>query len=369
MAFIGVQFSEGDGTGVGLVLKEWLSPNKGNAWYPPYNKSSQFNKCLRTFELPDKATWELCAISKCHFATDDISKARRKLMLLEEQSDVQTEIDELPPKRKRKARCISSDDTDDDFISQKNFHPRPPPLQLNSNVNSQSQSSIAFNKSIALIHNTASESSVNLNKRISDGNSIITIRNTPSPTTSGCSTPITSNSRDINSVEDFKKLMTLLIHIRHQNDQILTRINQNSVSPLTVNQLPVDLPVHLPITTIEEIQKIENYLEDQNKLSALVSYFSSLGGKDIITKTNLILKRILSNSIAKEFSFLGTRNNKKCFSKLLLQKVVIEAVGVGSPSTTEVEICNAIKVWLKHSSQRLSHENRRKQHNDRLKLQ
>lgn len=57
-------------------------------------------------------------------------------------------------------------------------------------------------------------------------------------------------------------MVSLLLHIREQNFQILQWINkQYSSSSLTItSSLSEDFPVKLPVSSITDLQKIENYL-------------------------------------------------------------------------------------------------------------
>lgn len=65
----------------------------------------------------------LCVFFILFACKDDIDKAKRKLKLVEETSDLQTEAEEEPNfKRKRNNRYISTSDEDDGHIT-------PPPIK------------------------------------------------------------------------------------------------------------------------------------------------------------------------------------------------------------------------------------------------
>ncbi|CAH1962434.1 unnamed protein product [Acanthoscelides obtectus] len=64
--------------------------------------------------------------------------------------------------------------------------------------------------------------------------------------------------------------------------------------------------------------------------------FSKLGGRDISNRTNIILKRLISNNLAVSFNYLGTRQEKKAFKTSFLNKVVIRAVLSGTNATKKV---------------------------------
>lgn len=53
-----------------------------------------------------------------------------------------------------------------------------------------------------------------------------------------------------------------------------------------------------------------------------IAHFTSLGGKDIKTKTHKILKTVFSDVLAATFSFYGKRG-KEAFSELKINKAII----------------------------------------------
>ncbi|KAI4463125.1 hypothetical protein MML48_4g00005282 [Holotrichia oblita] len=92
--------------------------------------------------------------------------------------------------------------------------------------------------------------------------------------------------------------------IKEQNKQILHHINnKQDWGTNSINIL--DLHMELPLQKEEELNILENVLSDKEKLSALSSYLSSLGGRDTTALTNNILKRCLTNQLACKYSFRG----------------------------------------------------------------
>lgn len=53
-----------------------------------------------------------------------------------------------------------------------------------------------------------------------------------------------------------------------------------------------------------------------------MNYLSSIGGKDAPSMTNNLLRRCLTDGLAENFSFLGTRLNKKAFQDLQLKTAI-----------------------------------------------
>lgn len=52
-------------------------------------------------------------------------------------------------------------------------------------------------------------------------------------------------------------------------------------------------------------------------------FLSTLGGETTATKTNRILKHVLTNELAKDFNYVGQNNSKKAFEKLHFKTVII----------------------------------------------
>ncbi|KAB0803363.1 hypothetical protein PPYR_00333 [Photinus pyralis] len=436
MEFLGVEFSASCGGGLAIINRNWLTPRKKNAFWPPYKTQSVYEKALKTGETPNEANWKIYPVSRCFFETDDYSKARSKLKRAELQSDVQSDADEdsclskraiHPPKR----LCYESSDEEGSLSTL----PAPPPInisELSKNLlNAESAGSPGrspHSNPISIKKNRPSKASLIISEHD---------RQTPAKyndVTSGCSSSLQStpyrirnklfipdnladnletedteicetlnegqsgpssvlNSRvsspnlnhTIVDVDDllrgthvdyhdkkYKTLLRLLIHIKSQNDHvakqneaILKSLKKREVlqQSNTSYQLPNDVPVKIPIQQLLEIPIIEEYLSEEDHLCAMSAYLSTLGGRDITTKTNTILRSVISNKVAINFSFLGTRNNKQAFTKLNLNKLIIRAVQLSTPNTPEHEINENVKVWLKHAPQRLTLENKKQKEN------
>ncbi|CAH2009598.1 unnamed protein product [Acanthoscelides obtectus] len=59
------------------------------------------------------------------------------------------------------------------------------------------------------------------------------------------------------------------------------------------------------------------------------------GGRDITNRTNIILRRLISNNLAVRYNYFGTRQEKKAFKASFLNKVVIRAVLSGTKATKQ----------------------------------
>ncbi|KAK4886332.1 hypothetical protein RN001_002603 [Aquatica leii] len=103
---------------------------------------------------------------------------------------------------------------------------------------------------------------------------------------------------------------------------------------------------------IEDLNQLEQYLTHDDNFASLTSYLASIDGKTLSTQTNRILKHILSDQLASSYNYFGLGNQKKAFSNLKLCQLVISSVKTISAHATEKDVEDAIKVWLKHASER-----------------
>ncbi|KAK4885640.1 hypothetical protein RN001_001911 [Aquatica leii] len=127
----------------------------------------------------------------------------------------------------------------------------------------------------------------------------------------GFSTPtLTKSSSESKGFCD--QVLDYLITIRTQNRQILklltTNTHNNSIKAF---ELPDDLELTLPVSNLTDLRRLEEYLSNNTNLSAVASYLSGLGGRDPTTKTNAVLRKLMTNEFAMKFSFLGIRQKKE----------------------------------------------------------
>ncbi|KAJ8913071.1 hypothetical protein NQ315_006572 [Exocentrus adspersus] len=115
--FIGVEFDDTDGGGVGLINSKWITPRKKEAWWPPYKESVAFERALKRGETPDESTWTLCKVVRSFFEEDDFIKAKKKLKRTEAESDVQSEEESqsLGKRRRYKMRDMLCVYAQEDF--------------------------------------------------------------------------------------------------------------------------------------------------------------------------------------------------------------------------------------------------------------
>ena len=137
------------------------------------------------------------------------------------------------------------------------------------------------------------------------------------------------------------QLIALVAQVKEQNKEILAILKKNNPQSAPRYILPDNIPVQLPVTTQEELNVLEDFIQDKENLFALVSlyvlyflafikllfsqslYLSTLGSRDRTSQTNNVLRHLITDKVACTYSFRGTRKEKKAFHELLINKVVI----------------------------------------------
>ncbi|KAF5277456.1 hypothetical protein FQR65_LT15986 [Abscondita terminalis] len=159
-----------------------------------------------------------------------------------------------------------------------------------------------------------------------------------------------------NSVSN-EKLLSILLQVREQNKQILAHLNKNqNVQVTPLDNVSQNFPFQLPLLTLENLEHLETYLGNKDNAATLVMYLSRIGGRNLVTLVNNIMRKCLTNELASLFNFFGKRLNKNAFAELHIKSVVIAAVQRVYAGSTEKEVESSIKIWLKHAPQRLSAE-------------
>ncbi|CAG9762341.1 unnamed protein product [Ceutorhynchus assimilis] len=311
--FAVIEFKEADGGGLSLVNSQWLTPRKQEVFWPPIKNSSNFSKVLRRVEQdidPDK--WKLFGVEKVFYETEDFDKAKEKLRQAEVTSDLHTDLDEDPEEKRRLKRKIIKkkvfSDTDDDenendcsppkkLTTKKKLDlnlPRPPRIQLKLNNNYYTQKT-GLSQNTAEEEEEASqiESDVDdggdTSMNISEQNYRVRLSTPKSSTSTGHSsvvhdvsqrsTPCTDPSsvdfdNNLRDMPAFKTLLENVLKVKAQNRQILSILKKST--PTQIVGLPESLPVNLPVSELEDLAKLESFLEEEEHLCHFKSYCLSI---------------------------------------------------------------------------------------------
>ncbi|KAG5889404.1 hypothetical protein JTB14_018278 [Gonioctena quinquepunctata] len=123
-----------------------------------------------------------------------------------------------------------------------------------------------------------------------------------------------------------KTILNILLKVKQQNQQILNILIEQKQDRDAPGLKLAPPTVDLPLKTVTDVNRREAYLANEKNLAALAAYCEILGGKEKVGKINTILRCLIFNQVAAQYSFLGTRNQKLPFGTLKLRKVVISAV-------------------------------------------
>ncbi|XP_025269900.1 uncharacterized protein LOC105259393 [Camponotus floridanus] len=297
-------------------------------------------------------------IKKVLFTTDNFEKAKKKLQKYEWTSDIATDDNEnIIGKRNRtkpkKYITTSSESSNEELTSHatinKKIPPRPPQIVKNTLYNKfnivKAVSAHSSSLSHCQTHFKETSTPVNLIEEVTT--------NTEKELENESVSNVINNTTVLLKALVFVKQQNR--QIIHQNEEIL-KILKNKERSQGPNFQEPNLPVQLPLKNFEEVTLLHDHINDNENFSELISYLSTLGGHDVTSKTNAILRKILTNEVASHYSFLGSKNQKKAFPTINLNRAVIRAVQIAIPQTSEDDVTVCIKNWLKPSPQRLTLE-------------
>lgn len=354
LPYIIVEFSDGS---VSTVLDKWFTPERSQVYWPPYASKLQYNRALARNEEVN-STWALYPVKRCLYKTDNLQKAQQKERKAEEISNLDSSGDEnIVRKRIRPHRFCYSDDSDN-TQSQSGQHERPP--KINFKRISKQGPSRGSQPTVDIGIPYIGDQAEFCNKYSSHGSQAKEDDVFP------CSSDLSESALN-DSVTEISKSMSssakndigasvlpILIKIREQNSQILELLRQKGFGrENNIVHIEEDSIVRkLPAETIENLHSLDNEVKDDKaKLTELVSYLSSLGGDGVVTRTNRILKSLMTNSLASQLNFKG--RNKQAFSIFKLKEIINEVVKSKVKTAETYDIETAIKNWLKHAPQRL----------------
>ncbi|KAL1490509.1 hypothetical protein ABEB36_013191 [Hypothenemus hampei] len=86
--------------------------------------------------------------------------------------------------------------------------------------------------------------------------------------------------------------------------------------------------------------------------------FKFCEGKTVSTVTNAVLKKIMNNVTATEYSWQGRKGKKSLHNLFRLSALIKKAVREKCPSCTDTEIESAIGYWLAQAKARIQRQNK-----------
>ncbi|XP_028254437.1 uncharacterized protein LOC114430561 [Parambassis ranga] len=159
-----------------------------------------------------------------------------------------------------------------------------------------------------------------------------------------------------------KEVLTKLEMVLDQQSTIL-RLLQHQVAPGPgVEQIE-----GLPLQNLVALQNLEQSLQSPDYKEKMINYLGAIGGADVKDTTWQVLKKLISNTLAKSLNWRGV-NGKTSVAGLNLREVIIAAVRrnpiVGVVAEAEVE--QIIKRWLQLATDREGGRKRRLLEKERM---
>ncbi|XP_032690402.1 uncharacterized protein LOC116853432 [Odontomachus brunneus] len=329
---------------VEAVPSNWVYDD--TCYWPPY-KGSKLTQAMSSSPIIDE--WEVCRIRQLANGQkyDNLLKAKTKCAKAEHTSDLNSDVE---IKRKKK-RFFDENNSGDDIAQvnkyptlrqktsssrtshkrHKKLTPRFPKVQVTlpkmmiyeihnyllhhlkvSAVKSSTSQSAVRNKYD--VNSTAARKSNHEKENREHLSSIFTFD------TSSCETLKSSNNLCDNNFKRQILRQLQIINLRQQQisedlSVLLTKANSDKNEPITSNKNSIFKTYNFPLKTLPELEELEEFLGQEENFKNLVKEIKQIGGTSYKNMVKRMLPRIMSDDLAKEYSWIGWKG-KHNFSNL-----------------------------------------------------
>ncbi|XP_030592101.1 uncharacterized protein LOC115784866 isoform X5 [Archocentrus centrarchus] len=341
---------------VAVVPENWCCD--GATYWPNYRNDERVDKAVKNVEEPgpDWKTYDIRIIKSC----DQYFEARQllKKSLTCSTSDLQSEEEEEEIRPKRKPKAIhffgdSDSDTEEVYLKRKARAAVRRPLQPPAPV---IQPPPFTGASIHTIASSAKTPSPPLLAQMENRP-----RDEPTPSSSHVYRPTWKGGRygsdTITCSAAEVQILSLLEYIKHQQDQLTTKVNYltNKLNS-TVQEREIPDPVQFPLQSMEEVENFEKWLKDpanSHLKQSVISSLAAIGGHDPRSITWNILSRMFHSDIGQKINWTGA-NGKGGFSQMTSKTVLLDAVRKThvSRAATEEEIRKHAIRWFNLAADR-----------------
>ncbi|XP_013396908.1 uncharacterized protein LOC106163774 [Lingula anatina] len=324
MAFILVEFI--DGADVAIISEKWLNEDRKSAFWPPFKKEKSLISAIKAHLQPDKLTWTKYTV-RVLYEHDDYDKVRGKLRKSQYESDLQSDSEVgLGRYRRTKRPNPRYEDTDDDDEEEE------------EEEEDESQCLVPPHKIRKIHQNSTSFTSLPTpprpaGKTLFDNNSIFETKVITSLEEVKCQVQLNSKL--------LQKVLKCLQENNHQQQHQDQSDGDNAQSLL-------------PISSMEELQSFEEYLQEGDAFRKMVDLLKCVGGSDYKSTVRNVLSHIFSPCVALQINWLG-KGGKMGFSQLKKIRHLVETTVRKNrlcPMTTEAEINETIKLWFRYAGDR-----------------
>nr|XP_054591439.1 uncharacterized protein LOC129155652 [Nothobranchius furzeri] len=159
------------------------------------------------------------------------------------------------------------------------------------------------------------------------------------------------------------QILDLLEHLKKQMEQLEAKVNYlTSKLDATPQEMEVQIPVQLPLTSVEEVNTFENWLKDaahSQLKQKLISSLAAIGGHDTKCITWNILAHIFHDDVGKQINWKGV-NGKTSFNQMASKTLLLHSVRKNSIScaSTDHDICKHAIRWFNLAADRDSSRRR-----------
>ncbi|KAF7211100.1 transcript variant X1 [Nothobranchius furzeri] len=153
------------------------------------------------------------------------------------------------------------------------------------------------------------------------------------------------------------QILDLLEHLKKQMEQLEAKVNYlTSKLDATPQEMEVQIPVQLPLASVEEVNTFENWLKDaahSQLKQKLISSLAAIGGHDAKRITWNILAHIFHDDVGKLINWKGV-NGKKSFNQMSSKTLLLHSVRKNpiAFASTDHDICKHAIRWFNLAADR-----------------
>ncbi|OXA61943.1 hypothetical protein Fcan01_00373 [Folsomia candida] len=370
--FAVVHFTSSDDDSVQLVPSSWLDKTRTQCRWPSGPKANQIAASLiKSCSLPqDNWPYLPCSFKK---SFSDYQAGRRTEKKIAEDSNLSSSDPDVGAGRLRKRSRITKKlskhiekESDDDLRSTSpviesddEAVAKLPKLGHNPNNVGQFSQGIIGTSSVDHIEELNNPMSTtylyvdanSLNLDLNEENLDLESRNTD------------ETDRNLNTISTFINLPPSLPTNLQPESTPLEKLVVSSFSAINsgIGQLllrtkqpskskEIQLPIQLPLQSIEDVQKLEEWITLESNAQDLVEVLGSFGGTTPQKVVTTMLLNLLSNSLAIKTNFIGA-NDKFGFKDSKLFASVIRALNENDVcrSSKKAEFIKWIQTWLQNA--------------------
>ncbi|KAJ8018070.1 hypothetical protein HOLleu_44144 [Holothuria leucospilota] len=357
MALFGVVEFKGT-MSIAIIPVGWFKGQEEDKCLWPSGKSTGITKLVKTSAQP-REYW-ICYDIRVLGKAATYSRAQEKLVLAEDTSDIQTDVEEPKRKKKKNNRYIDSSSEDESSdapsIETEEVAPPPPPpppppitpCSLTSTPCSPKAPPVEFSVSpstqVSATVTTPSTSRVSPQSTCSGASSVAT---TPfSQRTSSQSTLSGSSSKE--NLQFMQRILGLLEELKDTqriHGSLLSTLLRKQEVELDCEDFPE--AAAFPLKSVEELNRMEQKLADPACEKGLTHFLGDMGGRTLLEAVKRMMSFLVTNEFCFQITFTG-RNNKVAFGSTKLFSVVCKGLKRNTPTSTEnkQDIERVVTKWL-----------------------